>query len=409
MKREYFKYGMLPLGFILFVGVCYLFLFSPKTEKANSSPHPQQYKISLQDTLVAGTPVCFSYEKWMNGCNVIIENSWGVGIQPINDDFTSVCIKDSLVFQSGLNSIILNCDGRVVTNQEFIVAPDLPQEPLETYLGSKSITADNGKHWAMITAIPVDKFKNAVANKTSVTFDLYRPNGEKQIVETQTENLVAYHKIVSGSKTGKTIVGSKVGNSGGQEKMLLEEAGYPENFEIKVFNKYKYADNRQFFKVETSIITDKFGNQVADGTLVNFLVIDANNEQRQLTAYTIEGIARLNILNPILEGNITIKASIYGDVFSNELSVFFEKLIDELPINYQKKQNRISIGPLVGPLGQYVPDGSEVKIVISPTDNYVDAVVVNGYANLDVSDLKTGLYDIAISFGGLRKTIKFKR
>ncbi len=287
--------------------------------------------------------------------------------------------------------------------------PAAAAEPLEVFLGSKSITADIGQHWAMITAIPVDSLRNPVEAGTSVEFDLFRPDGSVQKKSTQTSNLVAYEKIYSGSKVGKTIVGSKSGSAVGQEKVLLEEPGYPVKFSIKPVKVYPYADSRQFFTVESSEITDEFGNKVADGTLITYAIRDADGSQRQLTAYSIDGRAKLAVKNPEVVGSLYIVGTVFGDAGSNTLNVNFKQLISEITIKFDAKNQQLIVGPLVGPLGQYVPDGSEVKVEFRPIGLKKTAVVIEGKAKIKTSELPKGVYDITFKFGGVEKTIKFRK
>lgn len=409
MNKQRRKYNILiisSLSLLVCLFMAYFLLRNPATNSANI---PEKYAINLPETTTAGTRLCIGHAEWMKGCELIIENSWGISIQKIEGESGLCCLEDSTIRQSGLYDIHLTCDGKIIAARKLTVLPTFAAEPLEVYLGSKSITADGGRHWAMITAIPVDSLQNPVAAETSVEFDFFRPDGSVQKKSTQTSNLVAYEKIYSGSKVGKTIVGSKTGSAVGQEKVLLEEPGYPTNFSIMAVKVYPYADSRQFFVVESSEITDEFGNKVADGTLVIYTIRDADGSQRQLTAYSIDGRANLVVQNPDLAGDLSIIGRVFGNVNSNDLSVNFKRVITDLPVQFDSKNQQLIIGTLIGPLGQYVADGSEVNVEFQPGGLTKTAVILEGKAKASTKELKKGTYTITFKFGGMEKTIKFRK
>jgi hypothetical protein len=409
MNKQRLKYTIAGVSSLLLVVCLYILFFAKKPPLKRALNIPESYLINLPETTTAGTKLCFGYAEWMQGCELIIENSWGVVLQNIEGKSGLCCLEDSTVRQTGLYDIHLNCGDKVVSSRQLIIKPLTPAEPLEVYLGSKSITADGGRHWAMITAIPVDSLQNPVMADTPVEFDFYRPNGNREAKLNQTAHMVAYEKIYSGLKVGKTIVGSKAGQAIGQEKMLLEEPGYPANFSIKSVRVYPFADSRQFFMVESSDIMDEFGNKVADGTLVNFRIVDSNGLQRQLTAYSIDGRVNLVVQNPESSGNMVITGAIFGNISSNELNVNFRQVVTELPVRFDESNQQLIIGPLVGPLGQYVADGSEVKVEFQPSVQRKLAVIINGSAKVSTKELPKGLYTISFKFGGLEKTIKFRK
>jgi hypothetical protein len=409
MKKKYAKYGLYAVGGILLTGLFYVLFGSIIEQKSKARTYPSNYKLAFPETITAGEEMCTPYLSWMQSCELIIENSWGIRLLSILDGASKVCLLDSVTQQTGLIDIYLNCNKQAIGRQSVMINPLAAAEPLEMYLGSKSITADGGIHWSMITAVPVDSLTNPVQSGTSVLFDLYRPNGEQKLIETSTEHLVAFHKIYSGFKTGKTIVGGRVNKALGQEKSLMEEPGYPTDFVIKSAGFYPYADNRQFSKIETSVITDKFGNKVADGTLINFLVTDVLSLKRRLNAYTIDGVAILNLQNPILPGEIVINAFVFSDVISNEIRLNFKETIKEIPVKFDRGKQVLIIGPLLGPLEQYIPDGSEIVVKIKPINKNFSVVLLNGYTKIKTADLPNGLYEIEMSFGGIKRNIKFRK
>ncbi len=361
--------------------------------------------LNIPDTLIAGSHYCFTSK---GSCDIIIKQSWGVTVlhQSANDE---ICLADSLISTSGLYEVVRICDGQVVNSKVFTVIPRAPFGPLETYVGSKSITADGGKHWAMITAIPVDSLDNPTSDRTEVVINLSRPSGQVVKLNQVTENFITFYKIYSGYKTGKTIIGARASTSISQEKEILEEPGYPSDFTISSHNVFPFADSRQYFQVKTTLIKDIYGNIVKDGTLIDYVVFDEDGTMRQLHAYTISGVAILNVQNPMLQGEVRIQASVYGDVLSNSISVYFSANIEEIPIYYSVEDDEIIVGPLVGRLGQYLNDGKLLEFNNETTDELSELVIMDGHTSYDCQFLDKGDYSTIVSVGGLKREFKFSK
>lgn len=340
--------------------------------------------------------------------------SWGVFIvapTPRGKDQISFRLDSAITRQSGLITLrLLNANGQLTTDS-LEIKPLSPAEPLETYIGSKSIIADGGKHWAMITALPMDSLGNPVAEGTPTLTQFYRPDGRVEKRTGRTKNLVSFERINSGLTTGKTIVGVRVGGAIGKEKELLEIPGYPVPFKINSKNVYPFADERQNFLVETSKLKDQYGNTVAEGTLIYFKVSDPDQSQRLLTAYTLDGVARIYLQNPAESGSLSIQASVYGQVESNRLTLTFAQAIRDFKVTYNQETRVLMVGPMIGPLNQYAPDGSVVYAELRGTDQKttlnLNAPVLDGYAQFDLSTYPAVSYTGTLRFNGTEKKVKF--
>ncbi len=291
-------------------------------------------------------------------------------------------------------------------DREIKVIPGKAAEPLEAYVGEKSIVADGGETWAMMTTIPQDEFFNLTVQGTKVDLNMIRPNGSRQNLVMKTKYGVAFHKILSQSKVGKTIISVNTGGVAGKEKELLEIAGPPVDFMLKAENIYPYADSRQYFQIVSSQIKDRYSNQVANGTLVEFHVTDADGSKRILNAYTISGEAKLNINNPSHEGLMTVQASIGDYAKSNTASYSFGRHIKSMELRIKDK--RLIIGPVMGRFGQYATDGTEVIIENVELGFTTTVAVKKGYARFSLESMETDNYTFKVTCGGLVKTIKNK-
>lgn len=410
MKKKTKIAAILSASVLLMV-LCYLFFFSgEKNKKGAIFEFDEISDFSFPDSITVGTKLRHEVGFDASECHLLVSTSWGnYVVSPEKEEANwSFTVDDSLTQTAGIYILDLACQGKLLKSKKVQILSGLPAEPLEAFIGSKSIEADNGGHWAMILAIPADTFENLTADKTPVNFSLHRPDESFEKVNKLTEHGVAYHKIYSKSKVGKTIIGVTAGAATAKEKELLEMPGFPVDFQIFSEKVYSYADKRQNFHLKTSVIKDKYGNIVADGTLLNIDVTDSDNSKRILTSYTMDGVAELDIQNPALAGEILVNASIYGDAKSNELVLRFKKYLEKLPAKFSKDEKSVIVGPLIGPLKQYMSDGAEIEMYIENLGQTKIGVVKNGYAKIDLTDMQAGTYTGQVSSGGLKTKINFK-
>jgi hypothetical protein len=393
---------LFPLLLVGFV-IGYFLFFQRKGFISTSLDSHFSYQFNLPDSLDAGSKLSIKLPQNTPDCQLLLNHSWGTSW--LNISKNEFIIPDSLMMQSGLLDLSLFYDKNLISEAQIFIKPLQAFEPLQTFLGSKSIIADGGEHWSMITAIPTDKFFNPVNENTLVNFSFYRPSGTTEAYDIPTKHLVSYKKIYSQQKVGKTIVSIKAANAAGKEKELLEIPGYPTSFNIENDELYFYADARQYFKLKTSIIKDKFENIVSDGTLVYINIKDPDSSNRQLTSYTIGGIARLMIQNPIKAGTMQISANIYGNVESNQINIQFQEAIKDFKVSYNKHTEELKIGPLIGSMSQYIADGAEVEVILSPRQEHFTVLVNDGYAKLNIKQEQHPIDKITIRFAGIEKHI----
>ena len=380
------KYIIL-LCIISFLGSC------KRKEPSPQGNHQIEAVLYAPDSVIAGEK--FYLKLKTNGVLAgqaiyfVYHNNWGTAMQKIK----AGCIE-SIEKNAGLLTIQVVVEGIILAEKEINILPLTAKDPLDSYLGSKSIIA-NAKDWAMITVIPTDKFGNLVRANTAVQFDLLRPNNsvEKRISNTQYG--ITYQKITAQTQAGKTFVGVEVDNANSREKELLEVAGFPENFSIKAENKSLNADARQTFRIESNILKDGYGNIMPDGTVVIFNCKDADGSIRELNGYTIEGITEVFIQNPSVAGAISIEAFVPGGGVSNKLSLSFEVNTREIPFIIDRISSKIKIGPVLGNLNQLVPNGT--LIFVKTPQKIYQSELTDGFVILKLPMLPEKIKDIEIS------------
>jgi hypothetical protein len=405
LKNKKYLWGLFPI-FLVGIVIAYFLFFQRKVIISTSSDSQFFFQFNLPESLYAGSKLSIKLPQNTPNCQLLLNSSWGTWWLDLSKyEFN---IPDSVMMQSGLLDLSLFYDKNLIAEAQIFIKPLQPFEPLETFLGSKSIIADGGEHWSMITAIPTDKFINPVYENTPVHFGFKRPNGTSEDYDIPTKHLVSFKKIYSQQKVGKTIISIKAANAAGKEKELLEISGYPRPFNIENDELYLYADARQYFKLKTGIIKDKFENVVSNGTLVSINIKDTDGSNRQLTSYTIGGIARLMVQNPNKAGTMQISANIYGDVESNQLNIKFQETIKDFKISYNKQTEVLKIGPLIGAMGQYIADGAEVEVILNPRQENLKALVIEGYAKLNLKQEQHPIGEMTVRFVGIEKRINIQ-
>ena len=361
----------------------------------------------------SGVIVAIQTKDIPDGEHIIItcQNSWGMDVlkKEIKTSLVRLNISKKFTRSSGILTIKVCYLGKELVTKTLEVLPKKAAEPLDTYLGAKSIIAD-GKDWAMITAIPTDTFGNPVKDNTPITYELLRTNGEQQEIASKTEHLVSFQKITSLTKAGKTFVGVSLNGVASREKELLEVADFPVNFTIKADSHSIYADDHQFFKIKTSVLRDIHSNIMPEGTAVSFLCQEPSGKKRLLNSYTIEGIAELSIQNPRQAGTLEIVASVYGGGKSNTLLLDFISPIDHINVRYEAYHNLLNVGPLIAQLNQLVPNGTQVSLVFENKQyNTITQEVVDGHVYFDFTDFPVGIYPVTIVVHGVGKKFVINR
>ncbi|MBE7170606.1 MAG: hypothetical protein INR73_08445 [Williamsia sp.] len=369
-----------------------------------SCRHPQQVfvkagTLSFQapDSIPAGSllkvTVCTKDFTPAESIWIQSQGSWGTSIREfVTGRDKEIRFRDSL---TGMLTLRALYHGKLLAEKKIRILPVVPAEPMDSYLGSKSVIA-NGEDWAMITAIPTDSFGNLIPENTEVDFLLLRPDKRVEHYTMPTRAGVVYRKITAGTVAGKTFVGASVQGVNSKEKELQEVAGFPEPFTIAAESKSIYADSRQTFKVKTSVLKDRYNNIVPEGTAVFFDCRDANGTRRQLSAYTLRGVAELFMQNPASAGTMTIEGSTFGGGASNQLQIYFTSAFQDIPLVYDSAAKRLFVGYLRGKLNQLVPNGTEVQLQIDSSLN-TKAETVGGMALFDLSDLLKGRHNARVT------------
>lgn len=293
--------------------------------------------------------------------------------------------------------------------------PDMPVEPLTPLVGTHSITAD-GRSWSITVIVPFDQFGNPIAEDTPVHIQARHPGDNLENFERPIDHLLAWARIHSSTRAGRTAIAVQTGNAHGSEGKLLEVPGWPVPFGLDHDPKGITADGQQLTYLRTDRIVDKFGNVLPDGTLVNFLVTDPRGTSSIIPATILDGRAKAPLQAPTEPVTLTVEAVVFG-ITSQPMAVAFTPgpALGRFPLTLSLADEglalRLEAGPLLGSLGQYVPDGTEVTFTIqSDSGAWVQtAVAESGYAALELrlAELEHGRYTVEAHTGIARAIKRF--
>ena len=219
--------------------------------------------------------------------------------------------------------------GKAVASTTAEIRPGPAGDPTAVFLGPRTIVADQRDH-TMAVAVAEDRFGNPVADGTAIDFRTTRPSGDTESQSTSTEGLIAFAEVQSGTQAGRSRVGVEIGDVGAPERTFLEVAGVPVPFSLVVGETIPPADGNALLEMKTTVLADRFGNVVPDGTAV---VLDGRGStgNRRITGSTIEGVAHFVVEAPDRPGPAEFTALASGTP-SDPTVVDFEPAVTAIPV-----------------------------------------------------------------------------
>ena len=126
-----------------------------------------------------------------------------------------------------------------------------------------------------------------------------------------------------------------------------------------------------------------------------------------MPAVTVDGRARALVPAPARPGTVTVRA-LAADVESAPVALTFVAgpAVDDFQVEARVQPDEIALvaGPLVGALGQFVPDGTVVTFTVTGAETpprMETAPADGGYATavLRTAGLEPGAYDVLVTAG----------
>jgi hypothetical protein len=332
--------------------------------------------ISTSKEFVAGSEISLKFKvKSLKSPRLFIHHSYGStllnAVQSTDDiEFfipSKIAAKTGVVHWKLIESSTVYLKGSI-----SIIPESTKKTTIESYLGPNSIQAGN-TDFSMLVVIPTDIFDNPLLDNTSV-------NISNQFLETinskakKTKNFIAWQNILSKEKSGAILVSSFCNGINSKELTTNVYPSNPTDFKLFYNRNHEYADGNQLTELSTSIIKDEFGNEVADGTLIDFVIITDENNLLKTSASTINGIAAAKMLHPEKETVWKVRGVVTGLAESNELRISYKSILKDFEVLFSEDSRAITIGPLKSFMNQLVPDGITVTLSIFSNDKLVETL-----------------------------------
>ena len=281
---------------------------------------------------------------------------------------------------------------------------------LECYIGPTTAIAGERKSY-MVVGVTTDIYDNIVKDDTEVIAHHYR-DGTLSMTPLRSRSGIIHRLYDSGTTVGNASMSLSQESVTTQEYKVAIGPNVARPFSIRSIVEHNKADGNSLLTLTTDLISDLYGNAIADGTLLNWS-IRGTKSQSEIQSYSIGGRSVVEITHPTQAETWKITASI-GEAYSNTISQQFESGIQSFQITAEEKL--VKIGPMVSFLGQYIPDGFPVQLRVSTANQIVldwtSLQSKNGYADYDLSPIVSGSIDtddqylIEVRSGDISKSLQ---
>jgi len=371
--------------------------------------------ITTQKEFVAGEPIQLQFDGAADNQLLLIENAWGtIGLRPdtTNTQLT-FSLPASISQKSGLNHWILIQEKRKIAKGDFtIFASKELSNAMESYVGPTSIFADN-KDKAMIVSLPQDVYGNPLTNGTTIELtEKFKANQESYSVNVQ--DMIGFDFIGGHRKVGDIFITSTLDNQVSKEFTISVVPTKAADFTITSERQHSFADGNQIVSFKTSVINDRNGNKIADGTLVNFVIEDASGNSYQTYGQTLNGLAVGKMLHPEAPTQWNVKAHISGLSQSNHLELAFDAAVLDYSVHISEDGRAITVGPILSYMKQLVPDGMGIHLEIEDSRGelpYTQKITSRkGIGRFELpQSMDANQNTVKITVAGIEKIIKHKK
>ena len=303
-------------------------------------------------------------------------------------------------------------DKKTSLSGTFTINSQATPVSMETYVGPPSIAA-GGNDFTMLIVIPTDALDNPVQENTEVNLQRqFLANEQQETI--LTKNLIAYKNIYSPIESGRMLLATECLELNSKEYTVNVMPAISKDFEIFAKRSHEYADGNQITTFTTSILKDEYDNIVSDGSYVEFFITNTKGNILKTAGMTIDGVATAKMIHPDHQETWNVKAAVTGISESNTISVTYKKLIEDFTITFSENNRNIEVGPLKSFMNQLIPDGLQVKLVVSQNEKMIAAYIKesrDGFVSFELNPniFSNGNYNLEITTAGITKTIKGKK
>lgn len=278
----------------------------------------------------AGTPLTLVLKNTFKKSHIdhirlVVSNSWTQTIltPSIENNALVFSIPEHIFNKFGVTYSELLYFDKSIDHYSFDILPLDETVILENYFGPQYLVAGDRDYAGLVT-IPTDPYDNPNLDSFVINELYYNDLSTYDIKPTE---IIHWKNIYSRRKVGKIFVSVIADPIKSKELIAPIAPANSADFQISFSRNHTYADGKELTTLMTSKILDIYGNTIADGTLVTFII---KTENAVLKAYgtTINGVATTLISNPKKAENYNVTGYIMGFSKSNTLTINYNEVMD---------------------------------------------------------------------------------
>ncbi|MDC7997302.1 hypothetical protein [Gilvibacter sediminis] len=294
-------------------------------------------------------------------------------------------IPEIISNKTGLSQWRLSFEDTSLGSGTFRVVPaDGSVYSINTYIGPPSAKAGEERA-AMAVAIPRDAHDNLIRKPDSVVMD-YRYLNQQTTTESSIRYGLSFIEFDAGPIAGNFQLGGSYKGAEAKAAQFIIMPNEAVDFELQPQPEHDIADGQQELEVITSVIRDRFGNAVADGTGVSLRIDQSDEVTAFVSTITSNGIARFTVLHPDEAMDWNLQASLNNGAVSNQSTLSYRSFTDAFPVELTA-EDQITVGPITGRLNERVTDGIIVRLYDANNTLLIEKQTRNGMAFFDLSGL----------------------
>lgn len=280
----------------------------------------------------------------------------------------------------------------------------------------RSIVA-GGADYSLLTVLATDALGNPMANDTPLQVLAHYPNviTPTEATTITIQNQLAWLRLPSQNNAGSLRLGVQAINPSGSvaygpERLVRVVPRKAKDFRLSTSSQVLLADGYSLIEILSNPLLDMYDNVLLDGTSGQAVVIEADGTRRMIPFQVREGRAKFSLQTPASAGSLSVQAFI-GEAQSEQLNLTFAPALAMAPFTIATQftandyQLQVTIAPLLSYLGQFVPDGTPVRLWVTQPNGTQNEYIVpaeQGQAVLNIrsSTLSPGQYQFRAKLGG---------
>jgi hypothetical protein len=263
-----------------------------------------------------------------------------------------VTLRGPVTRTAGVLTIVAGGRTTAAVQRTVVVTPGRAKLGIGPMLAGKSIRV-GGIAWTQILSTPEDALGNAVVDGTPVQFFRARLGQNARFTKPVME-MLAKVQIWSQTRATDADVSAQVGGVPGTLERYREIPTRLAAGQVLPPSQPLDADGRTLTAITSGILTDRYGNPLADGTSVRFDV-QAGKEIGTIDAETSRGVASVRVRAP--QRPVVWRISVAGGTptafrFRGTVAAGFPVVAKRTPHSIV-----VAVGPVIGYLGARSSDG----------------------------------------------------